>query len=146
MFEYAPAVPPLADWMSVPLLLSQYSGKAPKRVGLSHSGIAPYGAYNTGDNKVIVISIQNEREWFRLCSEVLQNTKLSSDDKYINNSNRVKNRIQLDEIINSTFLKFKRDEIIKKMTKAQIAFGKLSSIEDLTNHPQSIFVEINKID
>ena len=54
----------------------------------------------------------------------------------------MKNRIQLDEIINSTFLKFKRDEIIKKMTKAQIAFGKLSSIEDLTNHPQSIFVEI----
>ena len=88
---------------------------------------------------------QNEREWLRLCSEVLENTKLSSDKKYINNSNRVKNRIQLDEIINSTFLKFKRDEIIKKMSKAQIAFGKLSSIEDLTNHPQSIFVEIKSL-
>ena len=132
----------LADWMNVPYLQNFYGKREIKRAGLHHATIAPYGVYKCQKEELILFSIQNEREWFRLCSEVLQNTKLSSDDKYINNSNRVKNRIQLDEIINSTFLKFKRDEIIKKMTKAQIAFGKLSSIEDLTNHPQSIFVEI----
>jgi itaconate CoA-transferase len=57
----------LAEWMTVPLLHQESSGKAPERVGLHHPSIAPYGAYVCGDGQQVVISIQNNREWRNFC-------------------------------------------------------------------------------
>ena len=132
----------LADWMNVPYLQNFYGKRKISRAGLHHATIAPYGVYKCQKDELILISIQNEREWLRLCSDVLENPEMAHDEKFENNSNRVKNRIKLDKIINSFFQRFERSEIIDRLTKAQVAFGKLSSIEDLTKHPQSIFVEI----
>ena len=42
------AVRRLADWMAVPLIHREYTGRDPKRVGLNHATIAPYGAYAVG--------------------------------------------------------------------------------------------------
>ncbi|PPR77074.1 MAG: Acetyl-CoA:oxalate CoA-transferase [Alphaproteobacteria bacterium MarineAlpha2_Bin1] len=126
----------LADWMSVPLLLSQYSGKTPKRVGLSHPGIAPYGAYLTGDKKMIVISIQNEREWKRLCTKVFNDPYLATKDQFSNNEKRSHNREELNKIINNYFQKYDKKVIAKKLKDNEIAFGFLNSIEDFNNHPQ----------
>ena len=39
----------IADWMAVPLIHREYSGHEPKRIGLNHATIAPYGAYAAGD-------------------------------------------------------------------------------------------------
>ena len=35
----------MADWMNMPLLVHRYMGSAPRRTGLQHSFIAPYGAF-----------------------------------------------------------------------------------------------------
>ncbi len=52
----------LADWMTVPLLWTDYVSKTPERLGLAHPSICPYGAFKTSDGKIILLSIQNERE------------------------------------------------------------------------------------
>ena len=52
----------MADWMTVPLLHHE-GGKSPKRLGLSHPSISPYGVFKTKDGADILISIQNDREW-----------------------------------------------------------------------------------
>ena len=39
----------LADWMAVPLIHREYTGAEPKRIGLNHATIAPYGAYAAAD-------------------------------------------------------------------------------------------------
>ena len=57
----------LADWMNVPYLQHHYGGREIRRPGLHHPTIAPYGAYRCGDDRMLLISIQNEREWLRLC-------------------------------------------------------------------------------
>ncbi len=61
----------MADWLAVPLLCHE-GGKSPKRVGLAHPSIAPYGVFTTRDGKPLLISIQSEREWVKLCSDVLK--------------------------------------------------------------------------
>ena len=61
----------MAEWMAVPLLHLDYGGAAPKRVGLNHPSIAPYGAFQTRDGKQRQVSIQNEREWQRFCARCL---------------------------------------------------------------------------
>lgn len=56
----------VADIMNVPLMQQRYTGSPPKRAGLEHPSIAPYGAFDTKDNRKILISIQNERYIFLL--------------------------------------------------------------------------------
>jgi crotonobetainyl-CoA:carnitine CoA-transferase CaiB-like acyl-CoA transferase len=93
----------IADWMTVPLLHHDYGGRAPERVGLNHPSIAPYGVYKTGDGGEVVISIQNEREWVILCTEVFGKPEMAVDARFNSNPARVANRPALDEIIASVF-------------------------------------------
>ena len=86
----------LADWMNVPYLQARYGGQPPQRVGLKHPTIAPYGAFPCADGKQVLLSIQNEREWVRLCGEVLGEAALAADPRFASNSARVANRAALD--------------------------------------------------
>ena len=126
----------LGEWMSVPLLLHDHTGKAPVRLGLNHPGISPYGAYAANDGDYVVISIQNEREWARFCDEVLGQPDLAAAPDFCNNDARVANRDKLDTEINKVFGALSRPELSKVLKDAKIAFGALNSVADFSNHPQ----------
>ena len=132
----------MADWMNVPYLQTRYGGKPPARVGLRHPTIAPYGAYMCQDDKAVLISIQNEREWKRLCSDVLDNEATASDVRFSSNNKRVANRDQLEEIVVSVFASMEREAIIERLRGAGIAFGRLTDLDDLTAHPQNRFITV----
>ena len=132
----------LADWMNVPYLQTVYGKRKVKRAGLHHATIAPYGVYKCKQDELILISIQNEREWSSLCSLVLEKADLIKNDNFSNNSNRVINRNILDQIINDVFGSATRKDIIKRLQDADIAYGQLSTIEDLNKHPQSNFISV----
>lgn len=126
----------MADWMTVPLLHAQYGGQAPARVGLHHPSIAPYGVYRTGDGKETVIAIQNEREWLRLCAQVLERPALAVDARFADNPARVANRPALDREIAAVFETLERDVLVARLQAAAIAYGAVNSPEDLIDHPQ----------
>ena len=123
-----------ADWMTVPFIHSQYEKKTPARVGLKHPSIAPYGAFLNADDKTIIISIQNEFEWLRFCEQVLVNSSISSDDRFISNNMRVKNRDFLDKQIQDIFSNISDKKLIKRLEMASIAYGRLNSVNELANH------------
>jgi len=132
----------LADWMNVPYLQHHYGGREIRRPGLHHPTIAPYGAYRCGDEKMLLISIQNEREWVRLCTEVLDQPDLPHDPKFDSNVHRVQNRAALDAIMNGVFSQYLVDKIADKLQTAQIAFGRLNDMDAFTQHPQNRFVAV----
>lgn len=132
----------LADWMNVPYLQFAYGGKTPERAGLNHPTIAPYGAYACGDGKSVLISIQNEREWASLCREVLGDAGIAANPRFADNSRRVANRAALDAIISKVFSNASREAIVANLEKARIAYGRVSTLEDLTQHPQNRYVEV----
>lgn len=132
----------LSDWMNVPYLQFAYGGKNPEPTGLSHPTIAPYGAYVCGDGKAVLISIQNEREWVSICSEVLCDSTIATDKRFASNSNRVANRPALDAIVLKAFGSVSREEIVEKLEQARVAYGRVSSLEDLARHPQNRYVEV----
>ncbi len=43
----------------------------PRRMGLSHPSIAPYGLFQAADGGQLLISVQSDREWTRLCTQVV---------------------------------------------------------------------------
>ena len=112
-----------ADWMTVPYIHSRYGGAAPKRVGLKHPSIAPYGAFLCSENTTFIISIQNELEWKRFCVEVLKDPDISKNNKFSNNTLRVKNRVLLDNTIQSILLSLTDKNLKKRLEEASIAYG-----------------------
>ena len=123
------------EWMSVPYIHEVHGQGAPGRVGLHHPSIAPYGAYETRDRIKTILSIQNEREWVRLCEQVLERGEVAVDDRFNSNNARVKNRLELDEIINSVLVDIDAAEFWARLRRADIAFAGLNNVADMARHP-----------
>ncbi len=132
----------MADWMAVPLLQYEYGGKAPERVGLAHATIAPYETFEAQDGTPIVISIQNEREWVKLCSEVMEEPDLATWPEFATNVARVKNRAALHKRIDAVFRRYGIDALAERLLKAGIAFGRVNSVAEFSRHPQLRRVDV----
>jgi itaconate CoA-transferase len=126
----------MAEWMTVPLLHQDYGDGAPPRVGLNHPSVAPYGAYESKDGQLILISIQNEREWAKFCAEVLGDAAIATDARFNSNVGRVKNRPALDQIIADRFKAVAADALVQRLRSAQIAFGRVNTVAQFSQHPQ----------
>src|SRR6201996_7737083 len=131
----------MADWLAVPLLNSE-AGNPPKRMGLAHPSIAPYGVFRSKDGRDILISIQSEREWKKLCAEVLGQPDLPNDPRFANMVERVRNRQLTDKAVGDSFAKLTRDELLQRLASSDIAFAEVNTMADLAVHPHLRRVEI----
>ena len=125
----------MADWMNVPLLYYEGTGEAPQRVGLAHPSICPYGAFGTADGHLVLISIQNEREWARFCEVVLGEPELPSQPGFQDNMARVANRAAVDARVGATVGLLTRDQAAARFTAAGTAYGFVNGVADLGGHP-----------
>jgi len=131
----------MADWLTVPLLNSE-AGNPPQRMGLAHPSIAPYGVFRSRDGKDILISIQSEREWKKLCADVLGQPDLPNDARFANMVERVRNRKLTDTTVGDIFATMTRDELLKRLSEADIAFAEVNTMADLARHPHLRRIEV----
>ena len=125
----------MADWMAVPLM--QYEGgQPPRRIGLAHTSIAPYGVFKTRDGIDILISIQSDREWRVLVERVLGDPALAADPAFATNVARVKRRADTDAHVQATFGATDAEALTQKLAAADIAFARVNDTADLAAHPQ----------
>src|SRR5277367_5064364 len=131
----------MADWLTVPLLNAE-AGNPPQRMGLAHPSIAPYGVFRSKDGKDILISIQSEREWKKLCAEVLDQPELPNDPRFSNMVERVRNRALTDKTVGDSFASLARDELLKRLSDSDIAFAEVNTMADLAVHPHLRRIEV----
>ena len=124
----------MADWMTVPLLQEE-AGTPPQRMGLAHTSISPYGAFNSRDGVAILISIQSDREWRVLAERVLGDKALAADPDFATNVERVKRRTQTDGRVAAVFATLNADVLEQKLAAADIAYARVNSPADLGRHP-----------
>src|ERR1700752_4801879 len=124
----------MPDWRAVPLLNSE-AGHPPQRIGLAHPSIAPYGVFRSKDGKDILISIQNEREWKKLCADVLGQPDLPNDPRFATMVARVRHRQLTDKTVGDSFAAMTRDELLKRLSDADLAFAEVNPMADLARHP-----------
>jgi itaconate CoA-transferase len=124
----------MADWMTVPLL-QQEAGTPPRRIGLAHTSISPYGAFRSRDGVAILISIQNDREWRVLAEKVLGDAALAADPDFATNVERVKRRAQTDGRVAKAFGMLDAAQLEQKLAAADIAFARVNTPADLSRHP-----------
>jgi crotonobetainyl-CoA:carnitine CoA-transferase CaiB-like acyl-CoA transferase len=126
----------MAEWLAVPLLHYDYTGKIQQRVGINHATISPYGAYRCRDGLDIVIAIQNEREWRSFCARLLGDESLFDDKRLKSNQARVENRDYVDALIKAVFSELDQAQAVERLRQAGIAYGRLNDIAGLSSHPQ----------
>jgi itaconate CoA-transferase len=126
----------MAEWMTVPLLAKEYSDYDWPRLGLTHPMIAPYGVYPSADKVPLLISIQNDREFTRLCEGVLDRPGLDKDPDFATNKARNSRRDQTNRIVSDSFGAQSFEQLSAKLDAAQIAWARVSSVGDLSKHPQ----------
>lgn len=124
----------MADWLTVPLL-NHEGGKSPKRLGLAHPSIAPYGVFRTKDGNDILISIQSDREWVKFAAVFLGQPGAASDDRFATNVVRVRNRPETDAMVASAFAAMTRDEAEAALLEADVAFASVNDMAALSAHP-----------
>ncbi len=125
----------VADWMNVPLLYFEGTGKAPQRLGLAHPSICPYGAFATNDGALVLISIQNEREWVTFCASFLDDPALPKQPGFESNNVRVANRAVVDARVGQAFAALTRDEAAAKLRASNTAYGFVNDLTALRHHP-----------
>jgi itaconate CoA-transferase len=131
----------MADWMAVPLMHTE-AGMPPKRMGLAHPSIAPYGVFKTKDGADILISIQSDREWRVLAEKVLGDRALAADPAFATNVERVKRRAETDARVQAVFGATEEPALTQKLEAADIAFARVNDTTRLARHPHLRRIEI----
>ncbi|MFD1037454.1 CaiB/BaiF CoA transferase family protein [Virgibacillus byunsanensis] len=88
-------------WTGYHMLSYMATGIEPKKMGTNHASFAPYGAFATADDS-IMIGISNNSLFAKLC-KVLSKEEWIEDDRFRTNLNRVENRTVLNDCIESVF-------------------------------------------
>ena len=123
----------VAEWMAVPLLHAE-AGSPPKRIGLAHPSISPYGVFSTQDGVPILISIQNEREWLAFARDVLKQPGLVRDERFATGVARLANRSATDGLVAACFGALPAADVIALLNGADIAYGQVSDLDALLAH------------
>jgi itaconate CoA-transferase len=132
----------MADWMTVPLLHHE-GGQSPKRLGLAHPSIAPYGVFKSRDGTDILISIQNDREWRVLAADVMGDGALAADPRFAKLVDRVKHRAETDGKVAASFATMDIATLSKKLEAADIAFARVNDVAGLIGHPHLRRIDVD---
>jgi len=106
----------------------------PKPMGSRHPSIAPFEAFKTKDN-YIIIAAGNDKIFSELCM-ALNRIELIKNKKFISNDSRCKNMQELKEIFESILKTKNTIEWIKEFTLRKIPCGPINNIKEAVENDQ----------
>ena len=126
----------MVEWMSYPLYYAYQGASPPPRAGAAHATIYPYGPFATGDGKVVMMGLQNDREWRIFCQQVMLQPGLADDDRFNTNARRTAAREALRGLITVAFEAMTAEQVVARLDAAGIANASVNSLADVWVHPQ----------
>ncbi|NDC09449.1 MAG: CoA transferase [Oxalobacteraceae bacterium] len=126
----------MAEWMSFPMYYAYQGAPAPARAGASHATIYPYGPFPAGDGKIVMLGLQNEREWAQFCDKVMQQPALGKDPRFTSTALRSAARLELYALICEVFSTLSAEQVVARLDDAQIANAMLNDMQGLWQHAQ----------
>src|SRR5258708_25417248 len=78
-----------------------------------------------------------------LCAEGVGQPNLPSDPRFANMVERVRNRALTDKTVGDSFATMTRDDLLKRLADADIAFAEVNTMADLAVHPHLRRIEVD---
>jgi formyl-CoA transferase len=110
------------------------SGNLPKRYGNAHANIVPYQSFQARD-AWFVLTVGNDKQFERLCG-VIGNSELVNNARFSSNSQRVKNREELIELLKPIFMEKTASEWLSALEAAEIPCGPINTLDKVFSMPQ----------
>ena len=110
------------------------SGVNPTRLGNAHPNIVPYQAFQTRDG-YLILAVGNDAQFKRFC-DLAGRADLASDDRYLKNSERVKNRQTLVPQLIDIMLAQDSDYWLEQLNAKGIPCGPINNIDQVFSDPQ----------
>lgn len=126
----------MVEWMSSPLYYAFDGAEPPARTGTSHATLYPYGPFRCSDGTVVMLGLQNEREWTAFCEIVLEKPALAKEPRFASSHKRGAFRAQLEGIVGEVFSRLPREEVMARLERAHIATANLNDMHAIWAHPQ----------
>jgi itaconate CoA-transferase len=131
MFEAA------ASWLGYFPHHYWHKGEEPKRLGMRHNYITPYGPYLAGDGVHVNLVVATASDWEIFCRDVIERTDLLDDPRFTSPELRRENRDALEQTVEAIFLTRPAAEWFGRLAKARLPYGRLNSVGEVLNHPQA---------
>lgn len=111
------------------------TGEPAKRYGNAHGTVVPYQAVEASDGH-FVIAIGNDRQFARLCGDVLGRPEIAADERFSGNPGRIVNRDALLVELAAEFRKQPRDHWIAEMRKHGLPVGPIRGVDEALAAPE----------
>ncbi len=110
------------------------TGTAPTRLGNAHPNIAPYQTFPVADGNIIV-ACGNDRQFERLC-DVLGETELARDPRFVSNAARVAHRTDLTTLLTKRTRSITRKDLLDRLEAVGVPAGPINTVADVFADPQ----------
>src|SRR4029077_18557091 len=97
-----------------PLDAASAGAAPPPRPGASHATIYPYGPFPAGDGKVVMLGLQNEREWAVFCDKVLERPEFKTEPRFSSGARRSEARRELYAIIVEVLSALTAEQVVER--------------------------------
>ena len=126
----------LTEWTGHPLYYTTDGAPPLPRTGAFHAAILPYGPFEASDGEVILLGVQNEREWQSFCSLVIEREDMGADPRYLSMSERTALREEVEPMIAGALKKLTGSEMRARLEEARIGYATLNDMAAVWDHPQ----------
>ena len=99
-------------------------GNDPPKYGNAHPSIVPYGVFDAADGP-LVITVGNNAQFQRFCTEVLERADLATDERFVTNLARSQNRRALLPELRAELARRPRELLLARLTAAGIPCGEV---------------------
>lgn len=130
-------------WMPYQILGFLATGEPPKRWGSGLAVLAPYGAYQTAD-QAIMIAVGSHKLWVTFC-DALNRRELVNDERFASNAVRVRNRDALRIVIEEALSVDTAAAWVEQLTAAGVPVTTVNSIPEVLEHPQTEAVDMLQV-
>jgi crotonobetainyl-CoA:carnitine CoA-transferase CaiB-like acyl-CoA transferase len=129
--------------ISLHTYVAQYyfaSGETPQLIGSGHQSVVPYRAYRTKDG-FITIAVFVEKFWALLC-KVIGEPQLASDLRYNSTTSRLKNRQEVDSLLENKFVSKTTQEWMTLLEREGVPAAPVNTLDMVFKDPQVLAREM----
>lgn len=103
------------------------SGQEPRRYGNGHPTVVPYQAFDTADGRMVV-AVGNDRQFAIFCRDLLGRPDIAADPRFAKNSDRVRNRDALLELLCPLMKEWGSDHWLAGLRAAGVPAGEVRTV------------------
>ena len=112
------------------------TGAIPKALGSGHPSLSPYRNFKCRDGQWIFIAAANDRFWGKL-ARAIELPEMADDPRFAKNQERVKNRAELEDILERAIAQRDREPLLKILEEADVPATPVNTVDQVMNDPQT---------